>query len=711
MTNEDVGSNEKNLAALTRSTFLHAAKKKHRLRAAFRIVSFLVIILGYSSYYYIVKKLEVSDSSDSAHNKVQSYGIRQLKVDVWRSQRFLQSVEEGVNSANCEILSIEMLVLSILGVLYMFLALAISCDEFFVPALEEMASKHRLNLSMDVAGATLMAAGGSAPELFTALAGTFQKSEIGFGTIVGSAVFNVLFVIGTCSIFSKEVLTLTWWPLFRDCSFYVMGLLLLAIFVGITTPGKIVLWESITLFACYFLYVLLMKYNRVLYKKITGKEFEDEDEDKEKNEKEKGDESESKEANASSKSLMSTNSKSIASTPCNYTHWHGTFRTGILTLLKNPDSMIDSAGIGIVGKLTGDVHNVFKFADKDGNGYIDKEELEMVFIELDVHMTAAELKIAYAELDENGDGKICKSEFTNWYMRSEKLMRSKVKSVFDMFDKDNSGSIDRHELKALLLTIDPKTSDADIDGALEECHKTGSKDEISYDEFTSWYVQSLMYDRQKEEVAETMGGICSALAPPKNWSCVSWILYVVYLPIVATLSFTVPDVRRDGLGKWCYVSFLLSISWIGIYSTVMVTLTEMIGKTLGIPSMVMGLTFLAAGTSVPDLLSSVIVARRGEGDMAVSSSIGSNIFDILVGLPFPWLLYTLISADEFVTIGADGVWSSILILIGMIILIILTVHCSGWKLSRQLGCVMFLFYFIFLAQAVYFELPFTDICA
>jgi len=55
----------------------------------------------------------------------------------------------------------------------------------------------------------------------------------------------------------------------------------------------------------------------------------------------------------------------------------------------------------------------------------------------------------------------------------------------------------------------------------------------------------------------------------------------------------------------------------------------------------MGLTFLAAGTSIPDLLSSVIVARQGAGDMAVSSSIGSNIFDVLVGLPLPWLCATI----------------------------------------------------------------------
>jgi Ca2+/Na+ antiporter len=55
-----------------------------------------------------------------------------------------------------------------------------------------------MGLSDDVAGATLMAAGGSAPELFANLIGTFIRSDVGFGTIVGSAVFNVLFVIGLC---------------------------------------------------------------------------------------------------------------------------------------------------------------------------------------------------------------------------------------------------------------------------------------------------------------------------------------------------------------------------------------------------------------------------------------------------------------------------------------------------------------------------------
>ncbi|NWW42051.1 NCKX4 protein, partial [Panurus biarmicus] len=66
-----------------------------------------------------------------------------------------------------------------------------------------------------------------------------------------------------------------------------------------------------------------------------------------------------------------------------------------------------------------------------------------------------------------------------------------------------------------------------------------------------------------------------------------------------------------------------------------------IGYTLGIPDVIMGITFLAAGTSVPDCMASLIVARQGLGDMAVSNTVGSNVFDILVGLGVPWGLQTM----------------------------------------------------------------------
>ena len=61
--------------------------------------------------------------------------------------------------------------------------LAVVCDDFFVPALEVISEK--LHLSEDVAGATFMAAGSSAPELFTSLMGVAQETDVGVGTIVG----------------------------------------------------------------------------------------------------------------------------------------------------------------------------------------------------------------------------------------------------------------------------------------------------------------------------------------------------------------------------------------------------------------------------------------------------------------------------------------------------------------------------------------------
>lgn len=151
-------------------------------------------------------------------------------------------------------------VLHIFGMMYVFVALAIVCDEYFVPALGVITDK--LQISEDVAGATFMAAGGSAPELFTSLIGVFiSHSNVGIGTIVGSAVFNILFVIGTCALFSREILNLTWWPLFRDVSFYILDLMMLILFF---LDSLIVWWESLLLLLAYAFYVFTMKWNRKL---------------------------------------------------------------------------------------------------------------------------------------------------------------------------------------------------------------------------------------------------------------------------------------------------------------------------------------------------------------------------------------------------------------------------------------------------------------
>ena len=114
-----------------------------------------------------------------------------------------------------------------------------------------------------------MAAGGSAPELFTSVIGVFiAVSDVGIGTIVGSAVFNVLFVIAACAFASAKALDLTAWPLIRDTTFYSIALMML---VGFFTDDKIEWWEALILFIWYLLYVAFMKINGKLEKAFIEK--------------------------------------------------------------------------------------------------------------------------------------------------------------------------------------------------------------------------------------------------------------------------------------------------------------------------------------------------------------------------------------------------------------------------------------------------------
>ncbi|KFZ58273.1 Sodium/potassium/calcium exchanger 4, partial [Podiceps cristatus] len=147
--------------------------------------------------------------------------------------------------------------LHIIAALYMFYALAIVCDDFFVPSLEKICEK--LHLSEDVAGATFMAAGSSTPELFASVIGVFiTHGDVGVGTIVGSAVFNILCIVGVCGMFAGQVVCLTQWAVFRDSVYYTISVIVLIVFIY---DEEIEWWESLILIIMYSFYILIMKYN------------------------------------------------------------------------------------------------------------------------------------------------------------------------------------------------------------------------------------------------------------------------------------------------------------------------------------------------------------------------------------------------------------------------------------------------------------------
>mgnify|MGYP003571735263 CR=1 FL=1 len=158
------------------------------------------------------------------------------------------------------------------GVFYMFLGLAIICDDYFVGSLE--AISEALSLSEDVAGATFMAAGSSAPELFTSIMAVFgTENDVGVGTIVGSAVFNILLIIGVSAAVAGPIMVLDWRPLVRDSLYYLFSILLLARFFG---DDVVEFWEACCLLGAYVGYILLMVINGKIFKLCEPKKEEEE---------------------------------------------------------------------------------------------------------------------------------------------------------------------------------------------------------------------------------------------------------------------------------------------------------------------------------------------------------------------------------------------------------------------------------------------------
>ncbi|XP_047484253.1 sodium/potassium/calcium exchanger Nckx30C-like isoform X5 [Penaeus chinensis] len=486
------------------------------------------------------------------------------------------------------------ILLHVLGMIYMFVALAIVCDEFFVPALDVIIEK--LQISEDVAGATFMAAGGSAPELFTSVIGVFISfDDVGIGTIVGSAVFNILFVIAMCVLFSKTVLDLTWWPLFRDVSFYSVALLMLVVFF---MDNKVYWYEALILFGIYILYCSFMKCNEGVERRV--------------------------------KQALNRNK---------------------VTRVCSTDQLVPNHAAGPQPAQSGGrrpsapvLHSGTKF--RHG------------LLQLMIHT-----------IDPLHDGKVDEKATQLHAIASLKVLLDAT--------KPQNGRVETYRSDG--LAPDPRPDN--------QSHADTDDEEETKPIDLSW---------------------------PSGFR--KRVTYIIVAPLIIPLWLTLPDTRSPRGKKFFFVTFIGSILWIAFFSYLMVWWAGLVGEAISIPPEVMGLTVLAAGTSVPDLITSVIVARKGFGDMAVSSSVGSNLFDVTCGLPIPWLLYALVqviqnyanerpnpwSVDP-IYVNSEGMACSILLLFTMLMFVIVSIACSKWKMAKGLGFAMFFLYFVFVGVSLSFE--------
>lgn len=406
------------------------------------------------------------------------------------------------------------LILKIAGIIFIFVGIAIVCDEYFQPALE--AISEALDLSADVAGATFLAAGSSAPELFTSLSDAFSvcPASMGIGTIVGSAMFNILVIVAlSCAVAGQSgaSLLIDWRPVARDVTYYTLSIVMMAVFFD---DGIVTVAEAFIMVLAYISYIVFMMFNEKIMSQCSSKVAPDDD--------------------------------------------------------KSKQGDVDAAAAALEGG--GDENK----ASEDG-----------------------------ADGGEDGEG--------------------------------------------------------DDDGPF-------------------WH-----------RITETPDGPAG------------WILYILSLPFLIGFAITIPDCDHPTFTN-CFkqiywVSFISCILWIGILCHFMVEWAHECAIILDVDPIVVALVVLATGTSIPDAIGSMVAAKNGEANMAISNAVGSNVFDILLGLGLPWVLSGLIKGED-TPVLRDGIIEYVVILFATVFLFLLILIVFRWKMNSMVGGMMFFLYCAFVVYCL-----------
>lgn len=579
------------------------------------------------------------------------------------------------------------ILMHIWGILVMFYGIAVLCDNYFEPALECICDV--FGLEEDVAGATFMAAGGSAPELATSLLGVFvTHSDIGIGTIVGSAVFNVLFVIAVCALLAPN-LDLTWWPLARDCTFYCISILVLTFTI---LDNEINIEESIGLFGMYIMYVILMAYNQKAHSivdyHITHHDLENR-------------------PKICRVTASITNSNSFEFFIYSTIILNLVITLGfdssepvpnlintVCALIFIVEWLVKTFALGFVGYWL-DVMNAFdgvlvmliivEFILQANDNFAAAGRGARMFRFFRVVRVIRVIRL-YATLYAQKSDAETQTTPRLWNGTAGDTPDPEIYKVAASPTEPTEEVVEVKPVESGKSSEEFSDMNAASNNAKVVPEGEGGGDDKNEGE-------------GEDDDDDDEGPFDPFEVPDDNLGKIIWFSN---LPLVILMWMVIPDCQRENRKKFYAITFINCILTIAVLAYVMVWMATLFGKVANIPDPVMGLTFLAAGTSIPDALSSLAVARKGFGDMAVSSSVGSNIFDILVGLPVPWFLKTAIDGGT-VEIGSDGIAIMIITLFIMVALVVTSIRSFNWKLVRKLGQLYLFLYLLFVIMALLLE--------
>lgn len=151
-----------------------------------------------------------------------------------------------------------------------------------------------------------------------------------------------------------------------------------------------------------------------------------------------------------------------------------------------------------------------------------------------------------------------------------------------------------------------------------------------------------------------------------------WLLFLVYLVYLLKMAKQNPQMEEEGEKQeeaqpfWrLLVGVILGVCLIVLGSDVSVDAATVLARMMGMSERLIGLTIVALGTSLPELVTSVSAARKGKADIAIGNIVGSNIFNILFVVGTTALITPVAFAANFVvdTVIAIGAGALLLLFV------------------------------------------------
>ena len=146
-----------------------------------------------------------------------------------------------------------------------------------------------------------------------------------------------------------------------------------------------------------------------------------------------------------------------------------------------------------------------------------------------------------------------------------------------------------------------------------------------------------------------------------------WIAFLIYLGYLLWMAKkgkedNEPDEKQKSLPVQLLM-ILVGLICIVLGSDFVVDGATEIAKVIGISDRIIGLTIVAFGTSLPELVTSIAAARRGNADIAIGNIVGSNVFNILFVAGTSALISPIVFESKFVLDTAVATATAVLLLV------------------------------------------------